>query len=169
MEPVDPMVIWQLPYLLDPLKCVYMSVRINHCPFHDGKGWCPITAVASEASTNPTGSQGAKIGPQGCLYLRQEGFTFIFTPLPTSHCMLAVSWKAREFGRSSFLSWHRFPKSNSADSFQPPTTPTDGEGSGNKTSTGLFIFCEWGCWLIFAVVFPPWRNGLALNGPYSGS
>lgn len=54
---------------------VYQNQSLSHPSWKESnvvltKRWCRITAVASEASVNPTESLGTRMGPQGCLYLR---------------------------------------------------------------------------------------------------
>lgn len=58
-------VLWEKRANPDPTKYVYMSVRINLCPFYGGgsnvvliKRWCHVTAFVTKASVNPTGSLG---------------------------------------------------------------------------------------------------------------
>ena len=54
-------VLWEEEANPDPIKCVYMSVRVNCCPFYGGeskvvliKRWCCVTAFETKVSVHPT-------------------------------------------------------------------------------------------------------------------
>lgn len=107
------------------------------------------------------------MAPQGCLNLRLQGLTFKLTPPLTNHCMLAVLRRGQGFGRDDFLQLIGVlprQKSSSAESLLPPTTPATGEGSGSAASAEVHLSSM--SETMFAIAFPPWRNGLALNVPY---
>lgn len=105
---------------------------------------------------------GNKNGPSGLSLFK----AYSLPCQPVIGCWLSLE-RHKTLGEAASFSWHGFPKSNSSESLQPQTTPADGGlGSGSTVSTGALLSSMSGA--MFAIVFPPQRNGLALNGSYSG-
>ena len=64
-------VLWEEEANPDPMKCVYMSVRVNYCPFCGGefkvvliKRWCRVKHLKQRLQSIPQGAWG-KDGPLG--------------------------------------------------------------------------------------------------------
>lgn len=153
-----------------------MSVRIKHCPFHGERVQCsPHQRMVSYHGSCNKGFNRFhrefenKDGPSGLSLFKIRGLD-LNTCSPTNQLLDAgCSQKGTRL-------WERWLPSADRDSqraiqlraFSPqPPQQVGAEGrSGSTASTEAPSFSMSGA--MFAIVFPPWRNGLALNSPYSG-
>lgn len=164
-------VLWEGKGNSDPPQWVYTSVSINPDPCMVGRvqsssqqGRCHHSSC--DKGFGPSHRElGNQDGLSGVAWLKARGLNLCTHP-PASHLILTVPRKAQDCGRAASFSWHGFPKSNSAESLQSPPTSAAGQGSGRTASTRAHLSFMSG--IMAAIVFPPWGNGLAWNGSYSG-